>query len=94
MGRHRKIEGLASFGDFSSVSVACTALGRSASLGSLAVPAGWPTATETSEPVHSGADTASRPQWLTYQAGLMGVMSGSGPAPQGDVVDDGQPIAD
>lgn len=79
MGRHRKIEGLPSFHDFSSVSVECVGLGASASLGSLAVPSGWPTANTATQPVPS-ADEAmrtSRPQWLTYQDSLMGVMTGS-----------------
>src|ERR1700748_3539113 len=50
MGLHSKPEGLKSFHDFSSVTVACVGLGASASLGSLAVPSGWPTATAASEP--------------------------------------------
>lgn len=84
MGRHRKIEGLPSFGDFSSVSVACTELGRSASVGSLAVPAGWPGTTETREPAPPASDAAGQPQWLTFQEGLMGVMTGSGAVPAND----------
>ncbi|SPM36084.1 hypothetical protein BN1232_02354 [Mycobacterium rhizamassiliense] len=86
MGRHRKIEGLPSFGDFSSVTVACEALGMSASLGSLAVPSGWPTGTATTEAAPA-ADAASRPKWLTFQEGLMDVMTGSGTPSHGEAAD-------
>ncbi|BAX93386.1 hypothetical protein MSG_03248 [Mycobacterium shigaense] len=79
MGRHSKLEGLPSYHDFSSVSVECAALGRSASLGSLAVPSGWPTANATSEtgPSATEAAGAARSRWLTFQEGLKDLMSAS-----------------
>jgi PPE-SVP subfamily C-terminal region len=62
-----------SFRDFSSVRVACTGLGTSPSLGSLSVPPAWPTATP--KPEYTPA-VAGKPPGLTYQDGLMGVMTG------------------
>jgi PPE-SVP subfamily C-terminal region len=62
-----------SFRDFSSVQVACTGLGTSPSLGSLSVPPAWPAATP--KPEYTPA-VAGKPPGLTYQDGLMGVMTG------------------
>jgi hypothetical protein len=62
-----------SFRDFSSVEVECTALGASASLGSLSVPSAWPTATRT---VDYTPAVAGKPPGLTYQERLMDVMTG------------------
>jgi hypothetical protein len=63
-----------SFRDFSSVRVECTELGASASLGSLSVPSAWPTSTAKPEPPPNAG--ATRPPGLTYQDGLMGVLTG------------------
>lgn len=63
-----------SFRDFSSVVVECAALGASPSLGSLSVPPAWPkSAPKPDEPPPAPKGT---PIGLTYQAGLMGVMTG------------------
>ncbi|GBG38276.1 hypothetical protein [Mycobacterium montefiorense] len=66
------------FRDFSSVSVQCTTLGASASLGSLSVPAAWPTSTAKATDAPTAA--TDKPPGLTYQDGLMGVVTGSGTA--------------
>lgn len=63
-----------SFRDFSSVRVECTALGTSPSLGSLSVPPAWPTATPRPEPTPDVGK--GKPPGLTYQDGLMSVMTG------------------
>jgi hypothetical protein len=63
-----------SFRDFSSVQVKCIALGASRSLGSLSVPSAWPKATPKSEIPPPPAK--GKPPGLTYQDGLMGVMTG------------------
>lgn len=63
-----------SFRDFSSVRVECTTLGASRSLGSLSVPPAWPKATPKSE--IPPPPTKGKPPGLTYQDGLMGVMTG------------------
>jgi hypothetical protein len=89
---HYGIEGdsnpkpLGSFHDFSSVQVACEGLGGSASLGSLKVPPSWPTADPPFEQVSppdvatsdsvAPADAEGRPPGLTYQEGLMGMITG------------------
>lgn len=69
-----------SFRDFSSVRVACKALGTSPLLGSLSVPPAWPAATP--KPQDTPA-VASKPPGLTYQDGLMGVMTGRRPGAAG-----------
>ncbi|OBA63600.1 hypothetical protein A5647_04630 [Mycobacterium sp. 1100029.7] len=69
---------LKSFRDFSSVRVECTELGASASLGSLSVPSAWPTSAAKPEPT---PNSGSKPPGLTYQDGLMGVMTGHPAAP-------------
>ncbi len=70
---------LKSFRDFSSVRVECTALGASASLGSLSVPSAWPTSTGKAADPPTAA--AGKPPGLTYQEGLMGVVTGRGAVP-------------
>ena len=63
-----------SFRDFSSVRVECTALGASPALGSLSVPPAWPKAAP--KPNDPPATDKAKPPGLTYQDGLMGVMTG------------------
>lgn len=70
---------LKAFRDFSSVRVECTALGASASLGSLSVPSAWPTSTARAADTPTAA--AGRPPGLTYREGLMDVMTGRGDVP-------------
>ena len=70
---------LKSFRDFSSVHVECTTLGASASLGSLSVPSAWPTSTAKAADTPTAA--TGKPPGLTYQEGLMGVVTGRGAAP-------------
>jgi hypothetical protein len=67
---------LASFRDFSSVRVECTALGASASLGSFSVPSAWPTSIAKAAVTTIAA--AGKPPGLTYRQGLMGVVTGRG----------------
>jgi hypothetical protein len=70
---------LKSFRDFSSVRVECEILGGSAALGSLSVPSAWPTS--AAKPGYATNDAAGKPPGLTYQEGLMGVMTGRGVVP-------------
>ncbi|MEE6139661.1 hypothetical protein SKC41_25455 [Mycobacterium sp. 050128] len=64
-----------SFRDFSSVRVECTTLGGSPALGSLSVPPAWPKASpRPDDPPPAGVK--GKPPGLTYQDGLMGVMTG------------------
>jgi PPE-SVP subfamily C-terminal region len=69
---------LSSFGDFSSIQVEAAGLGRSAAFGSLAVPPSWPDALPVpADPVDDDAAPAPDTQpGLTYQEGLMGMMTG------------------
>ncbi|WAC89624.1 PPE family protein, SVP subgroup [Mycobacterium sp. Aquia_213] len=74
-----------SFRDFSSVRVECTELGASRALGSLSVPPAWPKATPKSEippPAVKG-----KPPGLTYQDGLMGVMTGRHAVGEDEIVE-------
>lgn len=69
---------LASLHDFSSVRVGVAGPGASPSLGSLSVPAGWPTSNTTLEPVSPpvpAADPAPRVA-KSFQQGLMGMVAG------------------
>ncbi|CQD12342.1 hypothetical protein BN1232_02354 [Mycobacterium lentiflavum] len=71
-----------SFRDFSSVVVECAALGASPALGSLSVPPAWPKASPRPDDPPPAA-VQGKPPGLTYQDGLMGVMTGRAvPAPQ------------
>ncbi|CDO88182.1 hypothetical protein AWC29_01445 [Mycobacterium triplex] len=63
-----------SFRDFSSVVVKCAALGASPALGSLSVPPAWPKSAP--KPDELPAAPKGKPPGLTYQDGLMGLMTG------------------
>jgi hypothetical protein len=77
---------LTSFHDFSSIQVEAAGLGRSAALGSLAVPSGWPDALPVSaDPVDdASASPADTPPGLTFQEGLMDMVTGRRPVTQDD----------
>ncbi|WP_165796351.1 PPE family protein, SVP subgroup [Mycobacterium ahvazicum] len=77
-----------SFRDFSSVVVECAALGASPALGSLSVPPAWPKSAP--RPDELPATPKVKPPGLTYQDGLMSVMTGrhAVPAQQGELLAD------